>query len=96
MYLKARAQGKSESEAVDELVELAKLYPTQEDDTAIVEELVAMEEQDLSIPVAKLDNFKRQHVNVTVGNKKLFSDSPTTLGMISFHLYVPCSQLSHA
>lgn len=91
MYLKARANGKSEQEAVEELVEIAKLYPGshafsgETDDGAALgvlghEEMVA-DEQDLSIPVARLDNFKRQHVSVTIANKKLFSDSPTSLGM---------------
>lgn len=89
MYLKARANGKSEQEAVEELVEIAKLYPGshafsgETDDGAALgvlghEEMVA-DEQDLSIPVARLDNFKRQHVSVTIANKKLFSDSPTSL-----------------
>jgi hypothetical protein len=99
-YLKARAQGKSESDAVDELIEHAKLFPgTQFGNysyeaegladgqtmsmtyTYVAEE--AGDEQDLmlTLPMSKLEHYKRQHVNVTVVNKKLFSDSPTSLGM---------------
>jgi hypothetical protein len=92
MYLKARAAGKSESEAVHELVEVAKLYPGNNafsgecDAEAGVlgvagEEMVADEVDMLNISVTRMDHFKRQHVSVTVANKKLFSDSPTSLGM---------------